>query len=242
MNADQTGAQRPAPLRRSDKLIVRDVGEEMVAFDLQTERVTALDEVASAVWRHSDGSATIDRIASLLDLDEARVEAELERLADAKLLANRAFSRRTLIGAGAVVVGTPLLSIAAAEAAWAASAGSVTWTGSQTCQKVTGNFEFSGNARLTNNTTGSPLLVVLYKMGSTSATTGGTQVTSFTITPTTAPYSFPVTVTGLSNIATPGTYYLRLRVYNSNSASGTFHETPTPNLTMTASGSSCSVS
>ncbi|HEY5184168.1 MAG TPA: PqqD family protein [Actinomycetes bacterium] len=119
----------PLPAARTERLIIRDFGDEAVVFDVDTERVTHLDAVTAAVWRCCDGDATLVDVSEATLLTEEDVALALLRLQDAGLLTSGGTSRRALLRrAGTVAVLVPLLSMAAATAAAASSVRTVTAT------------------------------------------------------------------------------------------------------------------
>ena len=125
MSQPSTESDGAQPLRRTDALIVRRVGDETVVYDRDSERVTALDPGTTAVWEACDGRADIGDISVLAGVGREHAETSLLQLADAGLLAGGGMSRRNLLRAGVAGTAVPLLSIAAADAAFAASAGQV---------------------------------------------------------------------------------------------------------------------
>jgi len=51
------------PLARKDKLVVRELAEEVLAYDLVREKAFCLNKLASAVWKLSDGQKSVREIA-----------------------------------------------------------------------------------------------------------------------------------------------------------------------------------
>jgi hypothetical protein len=118
-----------APAARTERLVVRDFGDEAVVYDLDTDQVTHLDAAAAAVWRLCDGTHDFDQLAETTGLPADQTAETLLRLDDAGLLAVRGLSRRDLLRrVGTVVALVPLLSVAAASAAAASSSRTVTVT------------------------------------------------------------------------------------------------------------------
>src|SRR5947199_4707701 len=56
------------PLARKDKLVVRELGEEVLVYDLTRNKAFCLNGLAGAVWKQSDGQKSATRIAD--DLSE----------------------------------------------------------------------------------------------------------------------------------------------------------------------------
>src|SRR5437870_3077851 len=67
---------------RRDRLLVEDVRQELVVYDLERWTVHLLNPVAALVWRCCDGRTTVARLAALL-----RDELELSANEDLVLLA-----------------------------------------------------------------------------------------------------------------------------------------------------------
>lgn len=64
-----------APRARQKGLVVRDLDEEIVVFDLERSEARLLNGTAALVWRHCDGETTISDLVEIL-------RAELGRAAD----------------------------------------------------------------------------------------------------------------------------------------------------------------
>jgi hypothetical protein len=127
------------PLAREDRLLVREVADEVLVYDLSRHEAHCLNRTAGWVWRQCDGRTTVAQMATRLakDLgvraDEATVWLALERLDDAHLLAEplvphgrqkRHTRRDALRGmgrAGTVALLPVVLSIVAPRAAQAAT-------------------------------------------------------------------------------------------------------------------------
>lgn len=80
------------PQARTDKLLVQEVGDELVVYDQVRHRAHRLNATAAAVWRHCDGETSVADLTSLLagkfDLppDEDLIWLALDRLEMARLL------------------------------------------------------------------------------------------------------------------------------------------------------------
>ena len=107
------------PRARTNRLVTRDVGDELLVYDLERHKAYCLNRVAMQVFRHCDGETTIPdmarRIGNALGLpvDEQAVHLGLVRLEKAHLLdspvaqilhTSRREMLRTLGRAAAVVV------------------------------------------------------------------------------------------------------------------------------------------
>jgi hypothetical protein len=80
------------PAARQDRLLVEEVGEELVVYDQQRQQAHRLNQTAAAVWRHCDGRRTVADLAAVLRrqvnavADEDMVCVALDRLEAAHLL------------------------------------------------------------------------------------------------------------------------------------------------------------
>ena len=83
------------PSAREDHLVVRELPEETLVYDLRTDRAHCLSPVAARVWRLCDGRRTVNELADRLRADgrteatEDMVWVALERLGKARLLRER---------------------------------------------------------------------------------------------------------------------------------------------------------
>lgn len=109
------------PNRRAD-LLVKDLGDEVLAFDRSADRVLHLEGTTAAVWRACDGTTSVGDCALSLGIAEDEVLAALRELDDKSLVKLDGLSRRRLlIGAGTVAAVTPILAMIAPTAAAAQS-------------------------------------------------------------------------------------------------------------------------
>ena len=107
------------PRARTSRLVTRDLGDELLVYDLERHKAYCLNRVAMEVFRHCDGETTIPdmarRIGNALGMpvDEQAVRLGLVRLEKAHLLdspvaqilhTSRREMLRTLGRAAAVVV------------------------------------------------------------------------------------------------------------------------------------------
>src|SRR5262245_14317764 len=80
------------PDARREQLLLQEVGEEFVVYDLQRHRVHQLNRSAALVWRSCDGHKTVADLTKLLKMeldpaaDEAIVWKALDGLGKARLL------------------------------------------------------------------------------------------------------------------------------------------------------------
>ena len=125
------------PLARKEQLLVRELAEEVLLFDLKRKRALCLNRSSALVWKHCDGKTTVTSMASVLSqefsapVDEAVVWLALRQIADFDLLEKRRqlasphkdLSRRRLVrhlGVAAVLLPV-IVAISAPRAVSAAS-------------------------------------------------------------------------------------------------------------------------
>lgn len=93
--APPTGPKPTRPRARRAGLLVQELADETLVYDLERDRAHCLNRSAALVWQHCDGQTTVSDLARLLqretDLpaDEAIVCMALNRLAKAHLLGER---------------------------------------------------------------------------------------------------------------------------------------------------------
>ena len=81
-----------APKARKERLVTRELPEELLVYDLDRHKASCLNRMAMATWRRCDGQATVPEIAEALrgvfgiPVDERAVWLALERLSRAYLL------------------------------------------------------------------------------------------------------------------------------------------------------------
>jgi hypothetical protein len=117
------------PTARVDGLLVEEVDEELVIFDIERHRAHALNAPAATVWRTCDGTRGLAELQETSGLSEDAVRLAVAQLVDRNLLAETSapgFSRRAVLRggaiAGAVGLALPVIqSIVAPTPAMAAS-------------------------------------------------------------------------------------------------------------------------
>ena len=111
------------PRARQDELVVEELPDETLVYDLRRHKARCLNRTAALVWRHCDGQTSVAEVAALLGeqlatpTDEAVVWMALDRLGRADLLsepvtlpADRAqYSRREMLRTVRRVAGITLL-------------------------------------------------------------------------------------------------------------------------------------
>jgi hypothetical protein len=127
------------PRARTNRLVTRDLGDELLVYDLERHKAYCLNRVAMQVFRHCDGETTIPdmalRVGNALGLpvDEQAVRLGLVRLEKAHLLDDPVgltfhTSRREMLrtlGRAAVVVVPLVTAITVPTSAEAANTGCV---------------------------------------------------------------------------------------------------------------------
>ena len=128
---DATGRPRP----RRDGLVVQELPEETLVYDLERHKAHCLQAVAAAVWQACDGRRTVAQIAARAtkrlgrEVPEEAAWLALRRLGRARLLdapvsapvGDRLTSRRDWLKKAALFGGLSVLSITAPTAAQAAT-------------------------------------------------------------------------------------------------------------------------
>jgi hypothetical protein len=74
------------PLARSRDLIVEELGEELLIYDIEADRGHCLSRTASRVWQRCDGRTPADSMSAQLDVDADAIGRALEQLAACGLL------------------------------------------------------------------------------------------------------------------------------------------------------------
>ncbi len=80
------------PRARQDELVVEELQDETLVYDLERHKARCLNRTAALVWRHCDGQTSVAEVAALLEeqlatpTDEAVVWMALDRLDRAHLL------------------------------------------------------------------------------------------------------------------------------------------------------------
>jgi hypothetical protein len=120
------------PLAKQDQLVVEELGDELLIYDLHSDRAHSLSCDAARVWKACDGKTKAEALAAQVGLDHATVADALEQLRVCELLDEgpqlngngNGLTRRGLtlraVKLGAAAAAAPLIvSIAAPTAALA---------------------------------------------------------------------------------------------------------------------------
>ena len=135
------------PLARSERIVVESVGEELLVYDLDSDRAHSLDPVAAAIWRACEGERPVAEIARRAGVSEDAAWSTLDELSELDLLAaplpapaahsRRALLRRGLVaGAAGVAAITTITAPAAAGLTSCLPNGSSCATGLQCCSQL----------------------------------------------------------------------------------------------------------
>lgn len=125
------------PVARTESLIIKEVEDETLVYDLTTDQAHCLNDTAARVWKHCDGRKSVSEITEMLrtesgiDVNDEVVWLALDQLGKFNLLDNgveqpatvSGMSRRQMVRlAGVAAFSLPLItSIVAPTPALAAS-------------------------------------------------------------------------------------------------------------------------
>lgn len=59
------------PLARTDALVVKELQDEVLVYDLKRDKAHCLNPTAAAVWKHCDGQMSVEQMARLLERELA---------------------------------------------------------------------------------------------------------------------------------------------------------------------------
>jgi hypothetical protein len=135
-------------LAREEGLVVQEVSDEVLVYDLKRQKAHYLNKTAALIWNQCDGQKTVAEIATLLHqqtgmpVNEEMVWYGLDKLGQANLLDKRitpavtGVTRRTLmrqLGQGALLAIPVIGSLVAPAAAQQASVVSIPGTSPGNC-------------------------------------------------------------------------------------------------------------
>jgi hypothetical protein len=63
----RTKAQQIVPGARKDRLVVQELPEEMLVYDLDRHRAHCLNKTSALVWKHCDGKSTVGQLRTVLE-------------------------------------------------------------------------------------------------------------------------------------------------------------------------------
>jgi hypothetical protein len=64
-------ANQPLPLARKDALIVQELPDEVLVYDLDRHKAHCLNKTSALVWKHCDGKTTVAQVTQLLERELA---------------------------------------------------------------------------------------------------------------------------------------------------------------------------
>jgi hypothetical protein len=64
---------QPLPLARKDELIVQELPNELLVYDLARHKAHCLNKTSAFVWKHCDGKTTVGQTARLLERELSQV-------------------------------------------------------------------------------------------------------------------------------------------------------------------------
>jgi hypothetical protein len=148
--------EQSVPRARKEGLLVQEMPDELLVYDLVRNKAHCLNQTAALVWKRCDGKTSVKQMVRVLEketespVDEAVLWIAFDRLAKAHLLQGEArkwtgasgISRREVIrriGAAAAVSLPLVTSIVAPEAVQAGTcraSGTACTTGPQCCSFV----------------------------------------------------------------------------------------------------------
>jgi hypothetical protein len=152
----ESGSERRIPRARTEGLVIRELPDEVLVYDLNRDRAHCLNTTAALVWKHCDGQTGVASMVQLLarecnaPVDEAVVWLALEQLGRTHLLSEQfpppaqrpGLSRREVLrtlgkaAAVALPVVTSLVVPTASEAGSCTSSGSACTTSAQCCTGI----------------------------------------------------------------------------------------------------------
>ena len=138
MSMKKTTENPQMALARRQGLVVQELPDEVLMYDLKRHKAHCLNRTAAFVWNHCDGQTTVDEIAKLMETEwhtpvsEDAVWLALEQLSKADLREERitlpatkaGMSRRSAVrrlGFGAMLAVPTVLSLVAPAAAQSSS-------------------------------------------------------------------------------------------------------------------------
>jgi len=77
---------RNKPIARSDDLVVEELDEQLLVYDVNVDRAHSLSAPAARVWRRCDGKTSADSLGAELDLDADTIARALDELDRCNLL------------------------------------------------------------------------------------------------------------------------------------------------------------
>src|SRR5437764_13237901 len=101
----------PRVTRRTERLIVRELGDETIVYDLDNDQVHALSGAVAEVWKATDGGVSVTALSKKAGVDEATAVAAIDQLGEKNLVhatVPAGMSRRQLMHRAGMVGGVAL--------------------------------------------------------------------------------------------------------------------------------------
>ena len=142
--------KQPNPRKRQDRLIVRELSNEVLVYDLARDKAFCLNQAAAAVWTLCDGESSPRELARTLKLNDQVVWCALDQLGKDGLLEgpvkipaslarlNRRQQLRALgkVAAVAIPLVTAVTAPSAAEAATCLATGKACVSSAKCCSGI----------------------------------------------------------------------------------------------------------
>jgi hypothetical protein len=87
--------EQTKPLARSEGLVVQELSNEVLVYDLERDKAHCLNQTAALVWKHCDGKNSVSEIAQILakesglPVEQEVVWLALDQLGKAQLLPDK---------------------------------------------------------------------------------------------------------------------------------------------------------
>lgn len=156
------GNRTVIPTARKEGLVIQELPDEVLVYDLKRHQASCLNHTAARVWRHCDGKTSVAEVARRLEQESSPVDEQvvwyaLDQLDKFNLLeerpqlppefaslSRRQFLRKTALAAAiAVPIIVAVVAPTPAQAASCLASGSVCTTHSQCCSGNCSNFSCS---------------------------------------------------------------------------------------------------
>ena len=117
--------KEPLPLARETRLIIKELDDEVLIYDLDTDKAHCLNRMAARIWKNCDGSRTVATLRELIEeetnspVPEEVVWLALDKLEKLKLLEQRVdgprhlsrMSRRQMVRlVGSTAIALPIIT------------------------------------------------------------------------------------------------------------------------------------
>lgn len=82
----RAGDTQALPLARKDQLVVQELPDELLVYDLDRHKAHCLNKASAVVWKHCDGKRTVSEMTRLLERElGTTIEDDVVRLALSQL-------------------------------------------------------------------------------------------------------------------------------------------------------------